>query len=53
MQLYGNLRELRSNERSDKRNKALIDFCIAYFTEKGCLDNHSDYSMIRYTIIQI
>lgn len=32
-----------SSERSDKQNEALRDFRIAYFTEKGCLDNHSDY----------
>ena len=33
-----------SNEQFDKQSKALREFFIfTYFTEKVCLDNHSDY----------
>ena len=36
-------KELRSNEKSDKRNKALRAFVFAYFIEKEWVDNPNDY----------
>ena len=43
MQLYGNLRELMSNEQFDKQSKALREFFIfTYFKTKECENNHND-----------
>lgn len=42
-----------SNEKSDKRNKALKIFRLVYFIDKECIDNHNDYDNdLTYGIIK-